>query len=250
MALARYRDLEQLGQRRALHQWWESRRGLIEEILISDILVRVMAAIGSLLEHADCDADAGPVLSNVFNAHRAVRCRALEALSAARGAPIPLILELNRVRSITERWGDLLIGQIAVSTPAVAAFASNSERAAVYASESHGADNTHRALIRTLVPLSFHDALAGVVKPIAVSPRWNEEIAQAALACLRPDLFDSVGVCQSLWLQRMTSLADQTERVVTDLMTNHAPNTELLSSYEAIRDDRLWRNRRGQPGIG
>jgi|GEM_PF-3310573 len=244
-ALARYHDLEKLGQQRELRQWWERRRGLIEEILISDVLVRVLAAVGELLEARARDADAGPILELMYQSHQQVRVRALEVLTTARGAPIETVLNLNRVRSIAERWGDLLVGQLATSAPTAAAFACHPERALGFASESKEADPTYRALIRTLVPLAFHDSLHRIVQPEAESHHWNEQIAQAALACLRPDLFDSVGVSQSLWLQRLQTLCEQTEGVVKELLSPALPYSELLESYQAVRDDRSWRRRSG-----
>jgi hypothetical protein len=239
--LARYRELEVINDLKALRQWWARRLCTLEEILVSEILARVVAALATGLESSGIDPDTAPIAQSVFDAQQEARSRVLHLMLHGRGSSVELLVRLNRVRTASERWSDLLVGHVATYWPQSIQFAVDPRRAAQHADEARLAEGGPSAsLACMLTPLAIHDSLIAKTVPETANPRLNELIGQAILACLRPELFDSLGVLQSLWLHRLNSLSDQTERVVDQLIRpgplKHDP---LINSYEAIRGKKL-----------
>ena len=81
----------------------------------------------------------------------------------------------------------------------------------------------------------MRDALVRRSHPRAAFPDANRAVADAVLLSLRPDLFDAVGRCKSLWLHRLEKGSEQADQVLHGLAQADITNSPLLGGYEAIR---------------
>ena len=60
-AMARYRRAEQTDDQDAMEAWWSDHTALMEEILVSEILTRVVAALGAGMDERSADEEISPV---------------------------------------------------------------------------------------------------------------------------------------------------------------------------------------------
>ncbi len=111
-ALCIYRHrLENGGASQRLSVWIQLRR-IIEEVLLSEVLTRVLAAMATHMENDGLDEDAGPIASNVALSHAEARHRCLQIMVDGVGQPVSDAVQLNRMRFQLEEWTDMLLAQI------------------------------------------------------------------------------------------------------------------------------------------
>jgi hypothetical protein len=193
--LARLVDLETAGQSLAIDAWWFEHVPMIEEILVSEMLTRVMACVGAVLDDEVEDRDVEPVTHSVFQTHLESRNRVLRVLLFSRGRSVEQALRLNRLRRCVERWTDFLIAPLVRVRPASIQFAIDPGRAQAYASEltadyrDRGSDG-----VNWLSAATLELSLGGLCDRRAALPQANQQVGQSVLACLRPQVFDSLGV--------------------------------------------------------
>lgn len=241
-AMGRYRELEQSGSPLELRSWWASHRPMLEEILVSEMLARVYAAIGAGLDGGCEKAEIAPVVHSVYLSQLEARNRVLHLMVYGRGNSIHDAVQLNRLRGEVERWTDALLGGMAIEQTAPLDYAISRSRAAAHAEDARSnPPGAVRDTVNWLVSAAMRDALSRRISNNAALPQANRDVADAVMLCLRPDLFDSVGVLKSLWLHRLEAGTDHTDRVLRQLSSGDLNRGDSLSGLEAIRDPGVLR---------
>jgi hypothetical protein len=235
--LGEHRRLADEHRHHELSDWWRGNAGLIDEILLSEPLVRVAAALGMALDLSCEIEEISPVTQSVYVSHLDVRKRALQIIVGNRSAPMDEAVRLNRLRSSIERWSDTMLGYLMTSAgestvayafdpPRTRAFAKD----ACYTSNSAGRDTTC-----WLLSAAMREALVRLSHDAAFHAESNRAIGDSILMTLRPDLFDSVGLLKSLWLHRLENGAEQTDRVLKQLSQSDLSGCDILTGFEVVR---------------
>ena len=82
----------------------------MEEVLVSEILARVVAALGAGIDERSADEEISPVTHAILLNHLEASNRVHQIILKARGAAVTKAERLNRVRQGIESWTDVLIG--------------------------------------------------------------------------------------------------------------------------------------------
>lgn len=204
--LARLVELEADGRPLAIDAWWFEHIPMIEEILVSEMLTRVMAAVGAALDDGVEDRDVEPVTHSIFQTHLESRNRVLRVLLFSRGRSVEQALRLNRLRRCVERWTDFLLAPLIRVRPDSLQFAIDAGRARAYASESpeQYSDRTSDG-VNWLSAATLELSLTSLCDRRAGLPQANRQLGEAVLACLRPQLFDSLGLPHTAATQRIVA---------------------------------------------
>ncbi len=199
-------------------QNWRSIRPVIEEVIASELLTRIWAAVSCAHDQRFGSTEFSPIARGVLVGHMEVRNRALNAMVYGRGFTVEEGVELNRLRRHTERWTDMLIGFL-IASYQVAEFAFQPQRAADFADDlghegrSVGAHSTWQLTLASLRS-SFYRRLT---LPSPNEP-LNRKIAASILACFHSELFDSLGLFKSLWVVRLDQTAADTDELIQQLL--------------------------------
>lgn len=230
--LTRFSELENVGRSLAMRDWWLRHLKMIEEILISEILTRVMAAVGAIVDAKIAAHDVEPLTQSVFTRHLEARNQVLRLLLFGRGSSVDETLRLNRLRRCAERWTDFLIGPLTPRHPETLPFVIDPERVrAITRGFEHQASAREPAgvLPVTLTWLGIRGSLGSLSRSVPAMPHANRSVGEAALACLGPRLFDSLGLPRSTIAQRIAE-ADSPEC---------QPAGEQLPGHPLFRPDPL-----------
>jgi hypothetical protein len=217
--MARYRCAEKTGNLQSMRQWWQDHIVVIEEVLVTEMLTRVIAALAAGME-ADSDVDeVSPVAHAIQLTHLEARNRVQKIMLHGRGSSVQDAVRLNRLRQAVERWTDAMIGRMSVDTPDTVRYAIDPSRASEYAREmrmyGHG---PARSTAAWLMNAAMHDTLQRRSSACAALPESNCAVGRSVMLMLRPDLFDSVGVLKSLWIHRLQTHSERTDRVLDELI--------------------------------
>jgi hypothetical protein len=192
-------------------------RGIVEEIFVSEILVRAVAAIAVAHDERHGRSESAPVGRNVFASHIEARRRALAVVTAwaqsdCDAIDIPGLLALHRQ---CERWSDLLLAYL-VPHVAVDEFAASPVRVHDFAYDARGhlQSSTSSQMTMTMVLSGLRSSLAPLTPHESPNADLNLEIAAAVLGCFSADCFDSVGLLKSSWLERIEHVPDETLAVL------------------------------------
>lgn len=214
-ALARYRRAEASGDFVALRNWWRDHVVVMEEVLVTEILTRVIAVLAAGLE-SEGDADEiAPVTHAVHLSHVETRNRVQRIMLYGRGNSIEDAVRLNRLRRAVERWTDAMVGRISTRSALHLQYAFDSQRAAQYGEDMNGFDHdAARSTAMWLMNASMHDTLLRRTSTRAGLPQANRNVVESVLRMLRPSVFDGLGTVKSLWLQRLETSDRRGEQAV------------------------------------
>jgi hypothetical protein len=235
--ISRYRHAEQSGDSILMRSWWREHIVVLEEVLVSEMLTRVLAALAAGLDHAgDCE-EISPVTHAVYLTHVETRNRVQQMMLFGRGNSVQDAVRLNRLRQGVERWTDALIGRMTVQNPANIQYAINANRAEEYAREmrSYG-HGPARDTASWLMNAAMNDMLRRRTSPDAALPEANRGVTQSVMMMLRPDLFDSVGTLKSLWLHRLQIDTDRTDRVLDELSATNIDHAATSTGIEMTHE--------------
>ena len=130
--------------------------------------------------------------------------RVAQIILESAGARIQDTVRLNRLRYGVERWADWLIGRVSVSLDRSFAYSIDMERAKTFCEEvREGANSTHQDTTTWLMNAAMREMLVRRTSEASALGNANHEVASAALALFRPELFDDYGVPKSVWLHRL-----------------------------------------------
>lgn len=217
---------------------------VLEEILLSDVLTRVWTAVLAAFDRRHGAEENAPIAQRILLGHAEARNRVLTLLVHGPGISSHEALRLDRLRRRSERWTDLLIGHVC-NEHDVSEFAANPAVAREFAADlrDHRGWSTESQAWPLLLA-SLRAAFQGVV---AVSPNsdLNRRIAAGVLACLPPELFDSTGLLQSLWMTRISQAADDAQGLIAAMFPCESPLSRLDSPALRAPLGEAWKRRPG-----
>jgi hypothetical protein len=202
-AMARYQRSEASSDWIRMRGWWQEHTGVIEEILVSEILTRVVAAIAVGLDRHRDPQDLVPVTHSVYLSHIEAKNRVQHLMLFGRGNTVQNAVRLNRLRKGVERWIDTLIGRLWGNSSFECGYAIDPSRASDHAIDVREAAATHaRTTTDWLLSAAMHDMLTRRTTPSSSLPNANQRVADSVLLMLQPALFDGVGTFKSVRMHR------------------------------------------------
>lgn len=250
-AFKRYHQLTGASASGDLTDAWRNIRATIDEILGSEVLARVWAAVLCEFDQRRGVVDAGPIVRNVLVGHLEARHRALNVMVFGRGASIAESVQLNRIRRRYEEWNDLLLGALQAHCQ-VRDFAVEPPRVQRFAADLafQGGDIALAPAWRWILATMRSSFMEQVVTR-SPNPELNAQIAASVLALLGRSPFELTDVVRSPWLRRFEYVSNDTFGDVAEQLFRAYSNrgkdldrTRLLSAGdEAIRggEFRYWR---------
>jgi hypothetical protein len=242
---------------------WQRVCGVVEEILVSEVLTRVWTAVLCAYDRRHGADDAGPVARSVMLGHIEARHRALTlVVQAEKEAAV----KLNRLRRRAERWTDVLVGHLAAAEkgtgtfcakhpegrsgkrclspfPPFSAFefAADRARAKDFAEELHcrGASERRR-FAWPLLLASLRGAFQRGMDAPSPNAELNARIAASIIACFPAELFAGTGLFHSVWMMHLMNVADDAQGMIDQLLAlprATGPHDRSLCT----RNDRLRR---------
>lgn len=208
--MGRYRDAKHGGNYGRLADWWSEHRVVMEEILVSELLSRVVAAIGAETtnivesEIHDSHDSLAAVTHGVYLSQIEASNRVAQIILESCGARVEDIVRLNRLRYGVERWTDWLIGRVSVNLDRSFQYSVDPGRSRTFCTEiREAAAGTHQDTTTWLMNAAMREMLVRRTSEESALGNANYEVASAALALFRPELFDDYGVPKSVWLHRL-----------------------------------------------
>ena len=197
-------------------------KSVLEEILTSEVLTRVWTAmLAAFDQRRGCD-EHSPIARTILLGHSEARHRALLLLVHGPGVSSHDALTLNRLRRRAERWTDLLIGHLSIEHD-VSEFSANPALAREFAEDfRHHRGWSLDGQAWPLAMASLRAAFRQGISDRCPNSDLNRQIAAGVLACLPPDLFDSTGLLQSLWMARITHAADDAQGLIAEMFAADA----------------------------
>lgn len=217
-SIAMFRDADRSGDWALLSRQWSEQLIVLEEILVTEILTRVVAALGSCIDdqakrddsqwNSDCPKRTAerisPITHGVFLSHLEISNRVHQMILARRGCHVQHMVRLNRLRRGVQRWNDLLIGRLSLQSPRQFSYSFETDRARTFSEEIRDCGHdVHRETTSWLMNAAMRDTLMRRTSETAASPEANQDVASSVLRIFRPELFDSLGFPKSMWLHRM-----------------------------------------------
>ncbi len=202
--MARYSNAERAGDAIMLRRWWREHIVVLEEVLVSEMLTRVVAALGDAVDAGSGTDEVAPITRAIHLSHLEAANRVQHLMLRGRGSSVQDAVRLNRLRTGVERWTDVLLGRMAVDATDVIRYGFDQSRARTHAGEmrSYG-HGPARETALWLMDAAMRDMLSRRMSSQAALPQANKNIAESVIMMLRDDLFDSVGTLKSLKLQRI-----------------------------------------------
>jgi len=237
-AMTRYRSASRSGDSVAMRDWWHDHIAVLEEVLVTEMLTRVLATLAVGLDAAaDAEDEVSPVAHCVFLSHVDASNRVQKLMIEGRGSRVQDAVRLNRLRTGVQRWTDALIGRMTFPTGGPAPYAFDSARAQEFAAEARGyAAQGPRDTASLLMNAAMHEMLRHRTSPVAALPEANRAVSACVMMMLRPDRFDSIGVLKSLWLHRLTSVPKQADRVIEELIAADIDGATTAGGLEMVNE--------------
>lgn len=194
-------------------------RGVLEEILTGEVLTRLWTAAMCAYDRRRGTDVAEPVVRSVLIGHLEARHRVLTLLVRGPAVSAEQAVRLNQLRRRTERWTDMLLASLAEWVD-VGEFAFDPARTKDFAE-----DLTFQASMKggqhawPLVIASLRAAFRQGLCPTCPNFDLNAQIGEAILSAFSTELFDSTGLVQSLWMARLSSVANDAQGMVAELLT-------------------------------
>jgi hypothetical protein len=176
---------------------------IVEEILQSEVLTRVWAAVLSGYDSHWGTSDAEPIGRSVLMGHLEARHRALTLLMQGPGINSHDALELNRLRRRAERWADLLLGHVLLVADS-SELAFDADLAREFADELRAEPAWQPGGGAWSLALSSLKASFPRPKIASRQAELNARIGAAVLACFPQEVFDSAGVPLPGWVSSAT----------------------------------------------
>ena len=210
-------------------------RGVVEEVLMGEMLTRVWAAVACAHDRKLGADLAEPIARGVLIGHLEARHRVLTLLLHGSAVSPELGMKLNRLRDRTDRWTDMFVGYL-TGLENVAEFAVDPERAKEFAEDLHfQATMPGGRHAWPLIQASLRSALDKGLSTPSPNGDLNARIAQSILGCFQPELFDGTGQFRTLWLDRLTNVADDAEDMLEELTSSHEPPKSSRTKVGGMR---------------
>jgi hypothetical protein len=204
--LSEYSLLESAGRPLAMQAWWNDYEPMLEEIVVTDVLTRIFAALGMGIDTVTDQREVEPITHSVFLSHLEARNRVLQLLLFGRGGSVDQSMRLNRLRRACERWTDRLLAPITVLNHKATAYAFDGQRSLAYAQEwrEEPSDESKR-MAAWLGQAALQATLHSRTSSRVFLPESNRAVVHAVIACLPHEYFDSYGLLKSPTLAKLTA---------------------------------------------
>jgi hypothetical protein len=193
-------------------------QSLCEEIIVSEMVTRVWSSLLTAFDYLSGGGEAQPVASNVLSGHLEASNRVLNIIAYNRHHAKGPEADLNRLRRLTERWTDMLLGSLGTQIRADD-FAHVPARAEEF---SHDFDRSRQPGLRKqawgLVAASLRETFEPHLNATAPNADLNTRIGGSILACFPAEVFDSTGMYHGLWDLRVTTMASDAQQLVEQLL--------------------------------
>ncbi len=204
-----YCSLALLAKHKQRSGWAPLEIATFEEIVVSEILTRVVATIAVAYDERHHANDAGPIGQNIFTAHLDAKRRAI-ALVIAPHRNQKQTDEFLALRRQCDRWTDLLLAYL-LPHAAVDEFAANPARVGdfAYDAREHLRSGASSDMAVTMIVAGIRSSLGSLGGQFAPNTDLNLEIATALVGGFAPDFFDSHGHLRSMWLERLRTVPNE-----------------------------------------
>jgi hypothetical protein len=199
-------------------QFWSiGASAIVEEILVSEILTRTLAAITAAHDGLRSQAESAPIGRNVFDGHLDARRRVLVLVAspAHRGTShAKAIVALHRQ---CDRWTDLLLAYLAPLAK-VEAFAASPARVRdfEYDARHHLQSPASSNMAVTMILAGMNSSLERLSPDRSPNTDLNLELGTAILSCFSPEAFDSFGLLKSSWMDHLQTSPNETDAMIED----------------------------------
>ncbi len=201
---------------RPLH--WQAVRPVLEEILAGELLTRVWTAVATAYDQQRASNCIEPIVRSVLLGHLEARHRTLNLIVHGQGFGLEDAVALNQLRRACERWTDVLLAHL-IADYDVGEFAFDCARALDFAADLRAERQQPTGRLSSeLLLASLRDNFQKQLSSATPNSDLNQSLAASILSCFRAELFDSTGLCKSLWLVRLDSTANDTERMIAELL--------------------------------
>ena len=207
---------------------WNGVRGVVEEIFLGEVLTRVWTGFVLAHEAPGEREQSESVARSVLMGHLEARHRALSLLMHARGVPLAEVVAMNQLRRKTERWTDLLLGQLSVPND-LSELAAEPNRMRDFAQDWRIDAEENTAQRWSLLLASLRNAFPLEKSPRSPNADLNERIAASIVSCFPSDAFEMTGPFHSLWMLRLRYAADDAQGMLDQLCRHDQCPSELPS---------------------
>jgi hypothetical protein len=212
------RHLTQTTTLQPARPWSPGATRLVEEIFVSEILTRSVAAVLSAHDQYHHRSESEPVGRNVLAGHLDARRRALRILASPAHAGSAHAEALGALVRRCDRWSDLLLAYLVPTVP-VDQYAADPARVQDFALDARShAESTAAATDRgatTMLLAGVQMSFQGLTDGDAANADLNVAIAAAVIGCFGPEFFDSHGLLRSAWLERLQAVPDETLALIS-----------------------------------
>ncbi len=196
---------------------WSRIAPALEEILASELLVRIWTAAATAHDRARDDTEIEPVARSIFNGHEEARRRLLHLMADGRVLDETETDALELVRRRAERWCDMLLAHLARDID-ITQFAFDPARAIEFAEDlDYETTTTDRHFTAQLVLGSLKASFDSCLSERSPNYDLNRRIAAAILGCFGEQLFEADDSLSPLWLDRMHETADSAQGLLDEL---------------------------------
>jgi len=217
--MARYSQARSSGDPFRMRRWWDEHLPVMEEILTSELLTRVVTALADGIDRRLGRDEFSPIAEAVYWTHLEARNRVQSTMLDRRGCSVRDAVRLNQLRRTLETWIDMLIGQLAGHDDLLVRFGIDPSRTRLHARESMiGSTAGSWPVLAALTRSSLSESLRGKLSPAAALPQANRAVTDSILQMLRPDLFDGYGTLKSVWLQRIETAGCQSDQQIDGVL--------------------------------
>lgn len=211
------------------HDWNETLRPLVEDIIAGELLARIWTA--TAISHARWhrQVDCEPILRGVLLSHLETRHRALNCITYGTGPETQPLIELQQTRRRVERWTDVLLGEVQRDLD-VADWGFEAARVRDFArTATTGAPTSVASPPPTddewLEPL--RQAFATTLSETILFPHENQQLIVSILNCFHGDWLDALDWSPRDWLHRLHHTSSDVLLWIDDLLKLDAPRVRL-----------------------
>ena len=195
-------------------------RATCEEILASEILTRVWAAVARLYdEHVDVPF-VSPIAESVYRRHLEARNTVLHLIAGGQGLQTVDALSLNKTRRSCERWTDMLVGYLS-GMGEVSDYVFDPERMRDFAEDlSYGQRITVGPAAEALLTASLKTILGDAVSAISPCADLNQQLGSAIVDSFPAGTLDAPGVESDPWHSRLIRATDDTQGMINAFLSD------------------------------
>jgi hypothetical protein len=203
--------------------WVDEDIAAVQEILVSEILSRVVTAIAAAHDMGHAVSESAPVARNIFNAHIDLKRRAV-AVVVAPHRDQEFAHDFLALRRQCDRWIDLLMAYLAPLVP-VAEFATDVARVGDFAFDAreHLRSGASSDMAVAMIVAGMRSSLLRLSSAASPNEDLNLEIATSVVGIFKPDFFDAHGHLRSPWLDRICK-ASADSSVASDVWRHQTPH--------------------------